>query len=144
RRLPEELQDAPPDGPAPGRDEADPRPRQSAGGPRPRGRETACARRGDHSLDDAARAGAAAPDPWLAATADRPRERHRRPARQPAARGSEADGQADEADAEREDAFPARIGDTGRAERRPSGHSQKDQEQAKEEEIQEVEAWQSS
>src|SRR5205807_762078 len=54
RRLPEELQDAAADGPAPRRPEADPRPRQAARRTRPSGREAARARRGDRALDDAA------------------------------------------------------------------------------------------
>src|SRR5262249_3246741 len=79
RRLLEELQDVAPDGPSPGRHEADPGPRQPARRPRPGRRKAARARRGDHPVDDAARAGAAAPDRRLAPAADRARERHGRP-----------------------------------------------------------------
>ena len=48
RRLPEELQDAAPDGPAPGRAEDDPGPRQAARGARP-GRRAAARRRSRRS-----------------------------------------------------------------------------------------------
>src|SRR5204862_1559002 len=96
RRLPEELQDAPADGAPPGRDEADPRPWTPARGPRPGGREATRARRGDHPLDDAAGAGAAARDRRLAAATNREGQRHRRPAGQPAAGGAQADGEDDE------------------------------------------------
>ena len=56
RRLPEELQDAAEDGPAPGRPQDDPGARQAARGARSGERQGAQPCRGDHPLDDAARA----------------------------------------------------------------------------------------
>src|SRR5205814_2543686 len=47
-------------------------------------------------------------------------------------------GEGDEADAQREDAFAARIGGAGRAERRPLRYGEEDQEQTKKEEGEEI------
>src|SRR5205814_5705251 len=60
-------------------------------------RAPARARRGDRALDDAAGAPAPARDRRLAPAADRARQRHERPAGEPAARGPQADGEDDEA-----------------------------------------------
>ena len=56
RRLPPELQDDAEDGAAPGRPQDDPGHGQAARGPRPGRRRRARPGRGDHPLDDAARA----------------------------------------------------------------------------------------
>src|SRR5205814_1776115 len=73
-------------------------------GPRPGGRAPAGAGRGDHPFDDGARAGASARDRRLAPAADRGGLGHDGAAGQPAARGSQADGEDDEADGEGRDA----------------------------------------
>src|SRR5581483_10283396 len=124
-RLPEELQDAAPDGPAPGSAEDDPRARQAARGPRPGRRAPARAGRGDHPLDDAARTARAARDRRLAAQADRGRLRHDRRAGEPADRGPEADGEDDEDDGIRQDAVaPGRSAYHGERQASPERDAQ--------------------
>ena len=100
RRLPRLDPDAQEDGAAEGRHEAHaghgaagrPRRRRRADGPR----------RGDRPLDDPARASRATPDQRPEAQADRGRQRHDHRGRQPAAPGTEADGEGDEVDGQGE------------------------------------------
>ena len=61
--------------------------------------------RGDHPLDDAARAARPARDRRLAPQADRRRQRHLGRAGEPADRGPQADGEDDEGDGIRQDAL---------------------------------------
>ena len=146
RRLPLELQDDSPHGAAAGRPQDDPRPRQAARRPRPGGRAPAQARRGDHPLDDAARAPRPARHRRLAPQADRRRLGDDRRAGQPADRGAQADGEDDE---------DGRIGQDAadcpgwRRQRLPSPGSKpkpsatrKASQQAEEEESEKVTGWQ--
>src|SRR5581483_7340974 len=107
RRLPRQLQDAPQDGTAQGRPLDDPGPGQAAPGPGRR-RARAGPRRGDHPVDDAARARAAAPDRRLAPTADRTRERHHRPGGLAPPERPQGDAEADETHGTGQDAGASR------------------------------------
>src|SRR5581483_5665435 len=98
--------------------------------------------RGDHPLDDAARAARAARDRRVAPQADRGRERHDARAGEPADRRPQADGEADEGDGAGQAARAPRRRSAYHAERQAAAERDAEALQQATQESEEVIEWQ--